>query len=75
MSDDIVTRLRMSADLMRGFPQMKAQHFNAEWVIEAADEIKRLRELINHGLTDAYQCAGCDLCEQLKAMHLQAVKP
>jgi len=43
MTDDIVTRLRMSADLMQGFPLMKAKHFNAEWVTEAADEIERLR--------------------------------
>ena len=66
MSDDIVTRLRAEAQLF--------WYYRPLWV-EAADEIERLRDLINHGLTDAYQCKGCDLCEQLKAIHLQAVKP
>ena len=65
MSDDIVTRLRMSADLMQGFPQMKAQHFNAEWVIEAADDIERLRAAIRHLYFNEGVCYGnnCEQCE------------
>ena len=67
VSDDIVTRLREYEAITDN-----AYVINA--LVAAADEIERLRELINHGLTDACQCAGCDLCEQLKAMHLQAVR-
>lgn len=71
MSDDIVTRLREALEtdesILLTMPRPTVRMI--------ADEIERLRALINHGLTDAYRCAGCDLCEQLKAMHLQAVKP
>lgn len=47
MSDDIVTRLRMSADLIDGFPKALAKNlFPTGWLSEAADEIERLREII-----------------------------
>lgn len=42
--DDIVTRLRMSADLINGFPKALAKSvFPTGWLSEAADEIERLR--------------------------------
>ena len=44
VSDDIVTRLRMSADLVDGFPKAPAKNvFPTSWLFEAADEIERLR--------------------------------
>lgn len=70
MSDDIVIRLRETLETYDSAVLTMAR----STVKEVANEIERLRMLINHGLTDAYQCAGCDLCEQLKAMHLEAVK-
>ena len=48
MSDDIVTRLRMSADLVDGFPKARAKNlFPTSWLSEAADEIERLRTELN----------------------------
>ena len=45
--DDIVTRLRMSADLVDGFPKAPAKNvFPTSWLFEAADEIELLREQI-----------------------------
>lgn len=45
MSDDIVTRLRMSADLINGFPKALAKSvFPTGWLSEAADEIELLRK-------------------------------
>ena len=44
VSDDIVTQLRMSADLVDGFPKALAKNlFPTSWLSEAADEIERLR--------------------------------
>ena len=44
MADDIVTRLRISADLVDRFPKAIAKNiFSPIWLTEAADEIERLR--------------------------------
>ena len=53
MTDDIVTRLRMSADLVDGFPKALAKNlFPKSWLSEAADEIERLRaEVLKLGRT------------------------
>jgi hypothetical protein len=53
MNDDIVIRLRMSADLVDGFPKAPAKNlFPKSWLSEAADEIERLREeLANRKVT------------------------
>ena len=67
MTDDIVTRLREYEAITDN-----AYVINA--LVAAADEIERLRALLVHGLTEAYDCKGCDLCEQLKAIHKEAVK-
>ena len=43
-NNDIVIRLRMSADLVGTFPKAIAKSiFPASWLTEAADEIERLR--------------------------------
>ena len=48
MSDDIVTRLRMSADLIDGFPKARAKNlFPTSWLPEAADEIEGLQAQLN----------------------------
>ena len=62
--DDIVTRLRM--------PYCHEDINTLE--LEAADEIERLRALLEHGLTQGYDCKGCDLCTELKAIHQKAVR-
>ena len=64
--DDIVTRLREYEAITDN-----AYVINA--LVAAADEIERLRALIAHGLTKAYDCQGCDLCTQLKEIHMKAV--
>lgn len=48
MTDDIVIRLRMSADLVDGFPKASAKNlFPTSWLSEAANEIERLRTELN----------------------------
>ena len=48
VADDIVAQLRMSADLIDGFPKALAKNlFPTSWLSEAADEIERLRTELN----------------------------
>lgn len=64
MSDEL-QRLRHSRDEWR---QIACQVLQL-----SADEIQRLRDVITHGLTKASVCLGCAMCEELKAIHKQAV--
>ena len=44
MTDDIVEKLRMQANLINAFPKMKAANIApTKWLFEAIDEIERLR--------------------------------
>lgn len=63
--DDIVTRLRLPYDQEGTTDKLE---------MEAADEIVRLRALLRHGLTQGYDCKGCDLCTELKAIHEDALR-
>ena len=67
MSDDIVTRLRMSADLIVEFPKMLAKNISSQWIFEAADEIERLRGLLL--IFDTHFV--CEECDKACATYLQ----
>lgn len=73
MTDDIVTGLRMSADLINGFPKASAKSlFPTGWLSEAADEIERLR---NELAVSKQECQMADdAVQDLQARLLDALR-
>lgn len=47
----------------------KMNSYTAQLIVKQAREIERLRTLLAHGLVEAYDCKGCDLCKELKTIH------
>ena len=74
LTNDIAFRLRLQHGVFRATVGVNQTVIIDTLYSEAADEIERLRALLRHGLTQGYDCKGCDLCTELKAIHEDALR-